>query len=483
MTTRQNSWARLLFYILLVAMLASLALYAYLGTFTRYMADDYCSAAALKTEGFLGAQAYWWQNWSGRYSFSFVVSLVELLGLKIVPILPGVAIALWLFSVAWGCLPLFRNLKVRHAFAGALFLASVAIWSTYRAVEDYPQIVFWQTGILTYPISIILFFLGFGLALRRSSHIDTVKWWELLLWLTFAFAAGGFSETGVVVQAALLAILLMIVILTKNNHKKILIPILLATLVGSVLSLLVIALAPGNAVRSPGFQTISTFIPNLSGSWIETFRFLPNLAGSHTTLFIFGLLAGAFFAYFFVPMEVEIKKSSVVIYFFGAVLFALIGIWACIAPAYLLRGGLPPQRVMLSAYFMAACLTIFWGILGALLLRSLLPGNSLAAQGWVSFGLLILVMAWGVLPFANSQLKLVPPLKNYASIWDERQNTIIASAQDGHSVIIATDFAKIKSLSELSSRLWLVGDFETEPDNWINHCAAQYYGVEQLIVK
>jgi len=350
-------------------------------------------------------------------------------------------------------------------------------------VDDYPQIVFWQTGILTYPVSIILFFLGLGLALRRSSHPDPVKWWELLLWFALAFAAGGFSETGVVVQVALLAIFLMVVILTKNNHKKILVPILLATLIGSVLSLLAIALAPGNSVRSPGFQAIPPFIPNFSGSWVETLGFLPSLARSHTTLFVFGLLAGAFFAYFFVPMEVEIKKSSIAIYFGGSLLFALIGIWACIAPAYLLRGGMPPQRVMLSAYFLAACLMICWGILGALLLRSILPRTSIAMQGWVSLGLLTLVLIWGVLPFANSQVKLVPPLKNYSSLWDQRHHTMVAAVQNGESIIVTTDLSRVKAISALNTRLWLVGDFETASDNWINHCAAQYYGVEQVIVK
>jgi hypothetical protein len=483
MTTRQNRWARLLFYILLLAMLSSLALYAYLGTFTRYMADDYCSAAALKTEGFWGAQAYWWQNWSGRYSFSFVVSLVELLGLKIVPILPGGAIALWLFSLVWGSLPLLRTLQVRHAIAGGLFLASIAIWSTYRAVDDYPQIVFWQTGILTYPVTIILFFVGLGIALRRSSRPDQMRWWEMLLWFTFAFVAGGFSETGAVVQLALVAILLLVVILIKNEHRKILIPILLAALIGSFLSLLVIALAPGNSVRSGGYQAIPPFIQTFPASLIETFEFLPSLAGLHTTLFVFDLLAGAFFAYFFVPVELQIKKSSIAIYFAGSLLFALIGIWACIAPAYLLRGGMPPQRVMLSAYFLAASLMILWGILGAVLLRSMLPQSSLAAQGCISFGLLTLIMLWGVLPFANSQAKLVPPLKNYSSLWDQRNHTMVESAQNEESAIITTDLTRVKALSELNTRLWLVGDFETTPDNWINRCAAQYYGVEQIIVK
>jgi uncharacterized protein DUF6056 len=473
----------MLFYIVLVCMLASLALYAYLGTFTRYMADDYCSAAALKVDGFWGAQAYWWQNWSGRYSFSFLASLVEMVGLKIVPILPGLAIALWLFSIVWGCLPLLKSLKVSHTIAGGLFLASVALWSTYRSLDDYPQIVFWQTGILTYPVSIILFFLGLGLAVRRSSNPAGLKWWELVLWFGFAFLAGGFSETGVVVQVILLVLLLLIILLTKNKNGKILIPILVTAIIASVLSLLVIALSPGNSVRSAGFQNTPPFIHSFWGSLIETFAFLPGLVGMHTTIFIFGLLAGAFFAYFFISQEIHTRKSSLAIYLAASLLFVLIGIWATAAPAYLLRGGMPPQRVLLSAYFLAACLAIFWGILGALFLRSILPRTSFVAQGMISLGLLALIIIWGVLPFSNSQIKLISPLKNYSSLWDERHQSMLAATLNGESMIVTTDLTSVKSLRELGPRLWLVGDFESSPDHWVNRCAAQYYGVEQIVVK
>src|SRR5215213_6598871 len=80
------------FFTVLLFMLATLVLYAYLGTFTRYMADDYSTASVLNKEGFWGAQVYWWQTWSGRYSFTFVISFIELFGLGIVPILPTLII-------------------------------------------------------------------------------------------------------------------------------------------------------------------------------------------------------------------------------------------------------------------------------------------------------------------------------------------------------------------------------------------------------
>jgi hypothetical protein len=139
--------------------------------------------------------------------------------------------------------------------------------------------------------------------------------------------------------------------------------------------------------------------------------------------------------------------------------------------------------VLLSAYFLASSLAIFWGILGALFLRSILPKTSLAAQGWISLGLLTLIVIWGVLPFSNSQVMLISPLRNYSALWDERHQSMRSAALRGEAVIVTTDLSRVKTISELGPRLWLVGDFETSPDNWINRCAAEYYGVEQIAVK
>ena len=149
---RKDQWTKLLFYAVLLFMLSSLVLYAYLGTFTRYMADDYCSAAALKDNGFWGAQIHWWQAWSGRYSFTFIISIAELFGLGIVPILPTLILSFWVFGIVWVCLPFLKQGKISNPIPAGIYIAVVVLWSTYRSVDDYPEIAFWQTGLLTYQV-------------------------------------------------------------------------------------------------------------------------------------------------------------------------------------------------------------------------------------------------------------------------------------------------------------------------------------------
>lgn len=479
----RGPWSRLVVLLMLVFMLAALGLYAYLGTFTRYMADDYFTAASVKNEGFWGAQVFWWQNWSGRYSFTFLITLVELFGLRLVPVLPALIILLWVAAIVYVCLPLLKASRVAGSLYAGIILACAALWLTYRSFEDYPQVVFWQTGILTYPISPILFLLGTGIALRRASSVIPIKWLELFVWFVCAFIAGGFSETGVVIQLALLTLLLLSLRVLQTERKRVLTPILLAVLGGSLLSAVVMAASPGTLVRSGWYQQLPALGPSLLGSFREAVLFIPHFVEYHTILSVFGLLAGAFVVYFCMPDENQFGKTTLMKHFVVSLVLACTGIWAGILPAYLLRGAVPPERALLFSNFLTACLLIDWGAITALLLRSSLPKATRTFQTSISLGLLTFVIVWLVVPAFLSQLQLIEPLRAYSALWDERDQSLMRASQKGESIVITQDFMKVDALRKLRTKLWLMGDFETSADYWINQGAAQYYGVDQIIAK
>src|ERR1051326_9015731 len=72
-------------YTIAIALLATpLLAHAYLGFFTRYMADDYCTAASAR-DGLLAMQKHFYLGWSGRFAFTFTIGLVESLGVWVVP--------------------------------------------------------------------------------------------------------------------------------------------------------------------------------------------------------------------------------------------------------------------------------------------------------------------------------------------------------------------------------------------------------------
>src|SRR5215216_8067524 len=104
-------------------MLALMA-HAYIGFFSRYMADDYTMSRMVKTHGLLGAQADWYFGWTGRFSFSFVASLLGLIGPATTRVIPALLLTAWIAATAWA-IGQIRSLSISTAvlFAGLIIFA------------------------------------------------------------------------------------------------------------------------------------------------------------------------------------------------------------------------------------------------------------------------------------------------------------------------------------------------------------------------
>ena len=92
-------WQPWLTGVLLAGLLAVIGAHAYIGSFSRMMADTYCYAANVGTYGLLGAQRIWYTGWTGRYAFNFAESLTGRLGPGIVPLLPAAVLLAWLLAL------------------------------------------------------------------------------------------------------------------------------------------------------------------------------------------------------------------------------------------------------------------------------------------------------------------------------------------------------------------------------------------------
>ena len=111
--------------------LTSLLIFAYIGTFTRYISDDYYSAGSLKEFGYWGAQAYWWKIWTGRFSFVALILTVDELGLRIYPILPGLSLFFWILSLSWAAYQLLSQVPLHRKIFVSISLASMITWISF----------------------------------------------------------------------------------------------------------------------------------------------------------------------------------------------------------------------------------------------------------------------------------------------------------------------------------------------------------------
>src|SRR5579884_497557 len=65
------------------------------GAFVRYKADDFWTASIVARLGFWKSQTWWYQRWSGRFAYTFLIGVVERIGPAIVPLLVTIAILAW----------------------------------------------------------------------------------------------------------------------------------------------------------------------------------------------------------------------------------------------------------------------------------------------------------------------------------------------------------------------------------------------------
>jgi len=140
------------------------------------------------------------------------------------------------------------------------------------------------------------------------------------------------------------------------------------------------------------------------------------------------------------------------------------------APSVILMDSYPGDRQLFPATF-----SLVFGLFAAgwstqmllsALTKDLLPrkisNTALAA-------LAVLLMAYLGTLFPSVYDKL-PLYQARAVAWDTRQQLILQEKAAGQSDIIIPAFDSIFGITELGSN----------PDNWVNRCAAWYYGVESI---
>jgi hypothetical protein len=194
----------------------SLTLLGIRGSLARWFADDFWTTAAVAIHGFAGAQSWWYEQWSGRFAFTFFMTALQLLGPRVAPWIIPLTIAL-LGMVLRRFLPL-----------------PVALAMTYGIVVatlDVPQSVLWQTGIVTYVFPLVLLVWWVG---ARANATDLRVHDGIV-----PFAVAAFSEIGAVCTITFLGILFVV---RRTRAVGV-------ALIASVASLTIVALAPGNAVR------------------------------------------------------------------------------------------------------------------------------------------------------------------------------------------------------------------------------------------
>jgi hypothetical protein len=243
---------------------AALAVLCVRGFYVRWFSDDFAVPASVTDLGFWHGQAEWYRVWSGRFTFTFVDAVLAAMG-------PWTATIVVLLTTVAMLLALHTGL--RH-WPLALAMTSAILLGT----SDVPQSILWVTGLLSYAAPLAAFAWWIGNASGRNEW----RWFDAVIPLV----AGGCSETEVLSQIVICAIAF-----AAWRRKP-----MLAGLIGSLVSLSVIALSPGNAVRRSLFAPTPPIVHVISATAVDATSFFGDALTRSGLLLLLVFLAAALWA-------------------------------------------------------------------------------------------------------------------------------------------------------------------------------------------
>jgi hypothetical protein len=418
------------------ALVVPLLAYAWVGSFSRYTADDYCWAAILGTQGFWQAQVHWYTVYSPRYAFTFLVNLAELAGPPIVPFLPPLALAGWLAALTWS---LSAVLRLRTAFV----LGALVAFATLQTTPDRAQSLYWQTGLLTYLLPLILATVFLGWAARPGGGA-----WRHAVSFLLTFVAGGLSETYLIPQNVGLTLACLVL---KDRRQ------FLAGLAGGVTALATILIAPSTSARVGGSPADLWLA---SAAAVATAVVQAGQLVVHYPLTVVLCLGVPAVLNGLGWLEWDVRPHLRQL----AVVTAIIGLTLpfCFFPSFYAQNGNPPARSLIVPQVLLIGYLVYAG-------QFLSP---LAQRGpQLATGLALALLALVPLGAAAATLPERATAARYAVLWDQEDATIRGMRDAGATRLLVPPLPP--NLGE---------EFVTaNPTHWFNSCVARYYRVDSIV--
>jgi Family of unknown function (DUF6056) len=455
-----------------VVLAVPLVVFAISGWFSRYASDDYCTAGIVLERGLVGAQEYWYTTWSGRFAFFGLVSGIELLGDWSVQVMPALGLVGGVAVGTWALLPIAAGW--RHPRLAPLVLAELVVFAIFASVPNLGQSLFWETGVLTYTLPLLLL-LVFGGWLARVLVCKTAVTVPGLVGCALLMCiAGGLSETNLAVQAMALGLALVGVVAARRGDAAALVA---AALVGTAVAAIILAAAPGNGERVtrsdyPGAQ-LANLLLAARASLSLLIAFARRFEAEFRPVFLATGLIGFGVGVCVNPqaagqcdMRGNVLRSALAAAV--VVLSAAVLVWSSFFPSYWVLGFDPPARIELVAQSFIVCAVAALGFsVGRVAARLAAAVQFERALRAVASVVALLALA-APLSIALAQLGHIPDAQRYALMWDDNDHTLRQAHESG-----TADVAVVPPLPQWWGWDW-VGP---RTDDFPNACVARYYGL------
>lgn len=452
-----------------------LIVYAYLGTFSRYRADDYCEVMRIQSSSSaLQASITRYDDRTGRYSTLLLVQVSEWFGRAGMIYMSAAVLLIWLSGLTWGLDELGEATGLQWSKWLSFVLAAVAIFfSLYRAPNLF-QILFWRSGMVSYlaPLVLLTWITAFMLHQMQRLLSPFHLLGSSLLVFGGILLAGGTSETVAALQIIVLVLIILACYLWTRSVRKEIFVLLGTALLSAVLAMIIMLLAPGNLTRmgvtalpvpswfSFGMQTLTYALQFI----VDSFKVSPLpsfLAFFMPFLLFYGLGNPS-------PQSSSQPANRLRWLLFLIPLGVLIAITVNFAPSAYAQS-YPSARVRFPSVFLLTLTLVAEGSLLGYLLSQRKP----LSDSMVVRRLVLVILLLTFLYPARAAAKIydqVPEYRARAAAWDARDAYIRQAVAQG------TTELEVVQLDTMGG----VQEYKGNPAFWVNSCAAAYYGLHSL---
>lgn len=467
-------------YLCLAVTVLGLAVFAYLGFYNRYWADDWCYNDDFKHQGIIKSIGTYFDGENphrgyppNRYSFTILSGFLYLPGIFGTQILATLTIALWSIALVW----IGYNLNRFRSFTSGLLILLAAtlllFYTSYLSPHRF-QILYWRSGVLPYSWTIISGLYILGLV---TSQLTRERPSKGIIYTTgfVSFLGGGFSEIGSAFLFSAFTILLLAAGWGKRKSEKWAVKAYSTTLTAWVfllLALIALAVSPSNARyvdlnRNPNDPFL---VPFLSLRYAFDFILYSLLGLPLPHVIIFAAFVGiGILSHHTNKTPYEIRKSALAALL--AVLVTYLLIVAIEAPTTYLYSAPPdPRGQSLARFVVLAGMAIVAWIIGLTVAPKL--SKSLAILPTI----LLLVFGLYTARATLNVYRELPGFTERARLWDLRDAQIKDTIAQGVTQIEITpiDTKDINTRDIIRSEAF--GKWVTDA------CGVQYYDAQAMRV-
>ena len=467
-------------FLCLAVVTLGLAVFAYLGFYNRYWADDWCYNDDFKHEGIVQSIGTYFDGENphqgyppNRYSFTIMSGLLYLPGIFGTQILATLTILLWVSALVW----IGQNLNRFKRFTTTpiiLLAATLLLFYTLNLSPHRFQILYWRSGVLPYSWTILA---GLSILGLITSQLIRAQPSRTIIYLTgfLSFFGGGFSEIGSAFLFSGITLVLLVAWFEKRRSREWAVKTystILTAWVFLLFALIALAVSPSNARyidlnRNPNDPFLVPFL-SLRYAFDFILYSLLGLPLPHAILF------AAFVAISILSPSkdgtaYELRKSAWAMLVTIIVTYLLVT--AIEAPTTYLYSAPPdPRGQSLARFVVLAGMSIVAWIIGATV-----ASKMNRALMFFPAILLLVVSAYTARATLNVYKEL-PGFIERAQLWDQRDTQIKDAIAQGMTQIEITpiDTRDINTRDIIRSEAF--GKWVTDA------CGVQYYDAEAMRV-